>query len=127
MLPMEMPGVCEPGCTRLAGLSAQAMLLPIIPLLWALRIRKEELATLAQEKQAQEEAALREMEELKRAEEEEQQRLAEKDRVQREQEEQEKLVELQLQVGVSAGHPLRLFQPAPPGRWATMSTQGIAV
>ncbi|XP_034297524.1 MAP7 domain-containing protein 3 isoform X1 [Pantherophis guttatus] len=61
------------------------------------RIRKEELAILAQEKQAQEEAALREMEELKRAEEEEQQQLAEKDRIQREQEEQEKLADLQLQ------------------------------
>lgn len=82
-------------------------------MLWALRIRKEELASLAQEKQAQEEAALREMEELKRAEEEEQQQLAEKDRIQREQEEQEKMADLQLQVGVSAGQPLRLFSACP--------------
>lgn len=68
-------------------------------MLWALRIQKEELARIAQEKQAQEEAALQEMEELKRVEEEELQRLAEKDRIQREQEEQEKQAELQLQVG----------------------------
>ncbi|KAM6426824.1 MAP7 domain-containing protein 3 isoform 2-T2 [Liasis olivaceus] len=61
------------------------------------RIQKEEMAKTALEKQAQEEAALRELEELKRAEEEEQQRLAEKDRIQREQEEQEKLAELQMQ------------------------------
>ncbi|KAG8144653.1 hypothetical protein E2320_013123 [Naja naja] len=61
------------------------------------RIRNEELASLAQEKQAQEEATPLEMEEPKRAEEEEEQRLAEKDRIQREQEEQEKLAELHLQ------------------------------
>lgn len=94
--------------------------LPVIPLLWALRIRKEELARVAQEKQAQEEAALQETGELKRAEE-EQQRLAEKDRIQREQEEQEKQAELQSQVGglckaSSAGGGV-LSHNVHPGNW----------